>query len=218
MTGNMDGVMVAIYARCSTDESRQDVENQINICKRYCDSQGWPYKILQEYESAYKGRRRIFDDLLERVRLKEFNILMVYMLDRFSRETPTKIVSTLHRIVEENKCRFISVKEGIDSKNDMWQIIMMVFAYMANNYSKMLGIRVREGIKHKKEQGKYQGGRPKKEIDVYRLKCIARRSGLGLRKIAQEYSRDLPKKDRISYVQVKRVLQKLSANFKREKC
>jgi DNA invertase Pin-like site-specific DNA recombinase len=215
----MEKVKVAIYARCSTDESKQDVENQISICKRYCDSQGWVYQIFQEYESAYKGnRRKVFEEVLERIRLKEFNVLMVYMLDRFSREIPTKTVSDLHRIVEEYKCRFISVKEGIDSNNDMWQIIMMIFAYMANNYSKMLGIRVREGIKHKKEQGEYKGGRPKKEVNIDKLKDITRQKGLGLRKIAQEYNRDLPKKDRISYIQVKRVLQKPLTDSKREKC
>lgn len=216
----MEKIKVAIYARCSTDESRQDVENQINICKRYCDSQEWAYQIFQEYESAYKGnRRKVFEEVLEKIRVKEFNILIVYMLDRFSRETPTKTVSDLHRIVEEYKCRFISVKEGIDSNNDMWQIIMMIFAYMANNYSKMLGIRVKEGIRIKKEKGEYEGGRKPKVIDLERLQHIKKQHpDFGLRKIAQEYSKDLPKKEKISHVQVKRVLQKLSANSKRKKC
>jgi DNA invertase Pin-like site-specific DNA recombinase len=135
------------------------------------------------------------------------------MLDRFSRETPTKTVSDLHRIVEEYKCRFISIKEGIDSNNDMWQIIMMVFAYMANNFSKMLGIRVQEGIKRKKDKGEYKGGRPKKEIDIKRLRSIAKHNNLSLRKIAHEYNKDLSKKDRISYIQVRRVLQKPSCNL-----
>ena len=215
----MEKIRVAIYARCSTDESKQDVESQINACKRYCDSQGWPYEIFQEYESDFRGtRRKIFEDILERIRLKEFNVLMAYMLDRFSRETPTKIVSDLHRIVEDYKCRFISVKEGIDSKNDMWQIIMMIFAYMANNYSKMLGIRVREGIKHKKEIGKYKGGRPRKEVDTARLLRIAKDKHLGLRAIAREYNHTLPRKRRISYMQVRRVLQKLFPKFKHRKC
>lgn len=215
----MEKIKVAIYARCSTDESKQDVENQINICKRYCEAQGWAYQIFQEYESAYKGtKRKVFEEALERIRLKEFNVLIVYMLDRFSRETPTKIVSDLHRIVEEYKCRFISVKEGIDSNNDMWQIIMMIFAYMANNYSKMLGIRVREGIRVKKEKGMYEGGRREKRIDLDRLMILSKQSSLGLRKIAEAYNRDLPKKDRISYGTVKRVLQKLSVNPKKKKC
>jgi len=199
---------IAIYARCSTDESKQDVGNQIDICKRYCDSQGWSYEIFQEYESAYKGKRKVFDGLLERIRLREYSGLVVYMLDRFSREKPTKVVSDLHRIVEDYQCRFISVKEGIDSNAEMWQIIMMIFAYMANNYSKMLGIRVKEGIQRKKDKGEYGGGRPKKEINLDRLQEIAKHKNFGLRKIAQEYNCGLPKKDRISYIKVRRVLQK----------
>jgi DNA invertase Pin-like site-specific DNA recombinase len=205
----MEKIRVAIYARCSTDELRQDVESQINSCKRYCEAQGWPYEIFQEYESAYRGtRRKVFEDAMERIRLKEFNVLMVYMLDRFSRETPTKIVSDLHRIVEGYKCRFISVKEGIDSNNDMWQIIMMIFAYMANNYSKMLGIRVREGIRHKKEIGKYKGGRPRKisRVDVEEIKRIYAEVR-SLRKTAERYNESRYKDNRISRTYVKRVLE-----------
>lgn len=205
---------VAIYTRCSTDESRQDVENQVNICKRYCDSQSWSYEVFQEYESAYSGKKRkVFEEILGKIWQKEVDVLLVYMLDRFSRETPTKIVSDLHKIVEDNKCRFVSIKEGIDSKNDMWQIIMMIFAYMANNYSKMLGIRVKEGISRKKEKGEYRGGRPEKKINLERLLSIFKQKNLGLRKIAEEYNQDLPKNERISYIQVRRVLKKYPLNF-----
>ena len=211
----MNDIKIAIYTRCSTDESRQDVENQINICKRYCNSQSWPYEVFQEYESAYSGKRRkVFEEVLGRIRLKEFDVLIVYMLDRFSRETPTKIVSDLHKIIEDNKCRFISIKEGIDSNNDMWQIIMMIFAYMANNYSKMLGIRVKEGIERQKEKGEYEGGRPKKKINIEQLVSISKQGNLGLRKIAEEYNKQLPKSERISYVQVRRVLKKHSQESK----
>ena len=205
---------VVIYARCSTDESKQDVSNQIESCKKYCEAQGWQYEIMQEYESAYSDKqRKAFNQMLERIRLKEFNVLMCYMLDRFSRQTPTKIVSDIHQIVEVSGCRFISIKEGIDSNNDMWQIIMMIFAYMANNYSKMLGIRVREGIQRKKDKGDYKGGRPTKEVDIAKIKALSKQ-GLGLRGVAMEYNKDLPKRQRISYVQVGRLLQKPNKNLK----
>jgi DNA invertase Pin-like site-specific DNA recombinase len=206
---------VLIYARCSTDESKQDVQNQVDKCKRYCEGEGWDYEIMQEYESAYNGnQRKAYNEALERIRLKEFNVLMVYMLDRFSRETPTKTVSDLHKIVEVYGCRFISLKETIDSKNEMWQIIMMIFAYMAHNYSKMLGVRVKEGINRKKKTGEYEGGRPKKVINMEKLTAILNQNNLSLRKVAQEYNKDLPKKEKISHVQVKRLLQKPSKDSK----
>jgi len=88
---------------------------------------------------------------------------------------------------------------------------MMIFANMANSYSKMLGIRVKEGIKRKKEKGEYNGGRPEKTVDINKIKVL-KADGLGLRTIALKYSEGLPKKDKISYQQVRRVLQKLSSN------
>jgi len=199
---------VLIYARCSTDESKQDVSNQIDNCKRHCEAQGWQYEIFQEYESAYKGKpRKVFQDALERIRLKEFSTLMVYMLDRFSRQTPTKVVSDLHQIVEVTGCRFISIKEGIDSNNEMWQIIMMIFAYMANNYSKMLGIRVKEGIARKKEKGEYGGGRPSKQdkVNIVEVKQLYAKTN-SFRKVAELYSASRYGNNKISRNYVKRVI------------
>ena len=46
---------VAIYARCSTDEKRQDVENQLRELRRYCESFDWPYEEVWEYNSGFKG-------------------------------------------------------------------------------------------------------------------------------------------------------------------
>ena len=203
-----------IYARCSTDEKKQDVQSQIDVCVRHCVANEWEYEVVFEYESAYqKGKKRkVFDETLKRIRLKEFNILIVYMLDRFSRQTPTKIVSDLHKIVEDYGCRFISAKEGIDSSQEMWEMAMMCFAYMANNYSKMLGVRVKEGIARKKELGKYGGGAPRKKVNEGEIVAL-RGSGLGLRTIAKQYNEGKKKKERISYQYVKRVLQKRSEDL-----
>ena len=200
---------VLIYTRCSTDDSRQDVSNQVDICKKYCEAQGWESEVLEEYESAYNGKtRKVFSRAVEKIRLKEVNVLVVYMLDRFSRETPTKVVSDLHKIVEGYGCRFISIKEGIDSNNDMWQIIMMIFAYMANNYSKMLGIRVREGIQRKKDAGRYHGGRPSKKdrVDIAELKGLYAKTN-SFRKVADLYNTTRYGHNRISRTYVSRVVK-----------
>lgn len=202
-----DRLKVLIYARCSTTDLRQDVGSQIDACKKYCDAQNWQYEILQEYESAYTDKpRKIFNQALERIRLKEFSILMVFMLDRFSRQTPTKIVSDLHIVVEQYHCRFISIKENIDSATPMWELVMMLFGFMAHNFSRMLGIRVKAGIANKKSQGKYFGGRPRKKINLQKIKAL-RKQGFGLRSIAREYNKDLPKKQQVSYVSISKLLK-----------
>jgi len=197
-----------IFVRVSTDEkeNKQELDNQINICKRYAESNGWDYEIVKERHSAYNGKqRKVYDDTLEKLRLKEFNILMVYMLDRWSRSTPTAVVSDLHKIVDSYGVRFISIKESIDSNNEMWEIIMMIFAYMANNYSKMLGIRVKEGIALKRKKNpKIHWGRPKVKTDVDYIKMLRDKKRMSWKQIYNEINKDKPKKKVISIPTIRR--------------
>ena len=200
----------AIYCRCSTSEEKQDVQSQVEACTKYCEAQGWAYQVFSEYESAFRLKRRpVFEDVLERLRLKQFNTLIVYMLDRFSRQKPTQIVSDLHRITDTYGARFISLKESIDSEQPLWEIVMMVFAYMANSYSKMLGIRVREGIQVKKASGEYHGGRPEKQVDADRLRTLMNGGTLSLRKLAAEYNMGVSKCGRLSYQTIRKAIAAL---------
>lgn len=203
----MPPLKAAIYCRCSTTEARQDTQSQIDSCVKYCEAQGWQYEVFSEYESAYRLKKRpIFDGMLERIRRKEFDILLVYMLDRFSRAKPTQIISDFNRIIEIYKCRFVSLKEGIDSDQAMFEIILMSMSWMAHNYSKMLGIRVREGIQVKKAKGQYHGGRPKKVVDMKRLSALTKNGRPSLRKLASLYNDGLPKNKQISHQRLRRAL------------
>jgi DNA invertase Pin-like site-specific DNA recombinase len=148
----------------------------------------------------------VFEAMLERLRLKEFNVLLVYMLDRFSRQKPTQIVSDLHKITDTYGARFISLREAIDSSQAMWEVIMMIFAFMANNSSKMLGIRVREGIQAKKAKNEYHGGRPAKRVDADRLRMLMNGGKPSLRKLAAVYNAELPKAQRVSYQTIRKTL------------
>jgi len=153
-----------IYARCSTEESRQDVEVQLKELRRYCEAYGWQYDEVSEYGSGFKKDcQPELDKVLEKIRLKHYDVLIVYSMDRFSRQSPSKINALLDRIVEDCKCRFIALQQGIDSQNELtWHVVKPLFTYFANKFSKDLGEKVRNGIVRKKERGIYSGGRPKK--------------------------------------------------------
>ena len=92
-----------IYARCSTDESKQDVEVQLKELRRYCGAYGWTCDEVSEYGSGFKkDNQPKLDEILEKIRLKKYDILIVYSMDRFSRQSPSKINALLDRIVEEH--------------------------------------------------------------------------------------------------------------------
>lgn len=208
-----------IYARCSTDEKKQDVEVQLKELRRYCEAYGWQYDEVWEYGSGYKADQQPkLEKVLEDIRLKRYNILIVFSMDRFSRQSPSKINALLDTIVEQYKCHFIALQQGIDSDNELtWHVVKPLFTYFANKFSKDLGEKIRNGIKNKKEKGLYRGGRPDKTVDVDVI-CKLRASGLGLRTVAMNYNEGKPEKQQISYQYVNRLLQKLPEVSVIEKC
>jgi DNA invertase Pin-like site-specific DNA recombinase len=201
-------VRAVIYARCSTDENKQDVEVQLKELRRYCEAFGWEYDEVFEYGSAYKGDQPELEKVIEKIRRKHYDVLVVFSMDRFSREHPSKINSLLDQIVENYGCRFIAIQQGIDSENEMiWHAVKPLFVYFANKYSRDLGEKIRLGIQRKKAAGKYCGGRPSRDVDVNKIVAL-RAQGMGYRGIAGVLNEGAPTKSCVSFGTVRRVLQK----------
>lgn len=200
---------VAIYARCSTDEKRQNVEVQLVELRRYCQAYGWEYEEFSEYDSGYSGAQPALKSLLERIRRKEYSALLVYSLDRFSRQHPSKVNAWLDQIVYQFGCRFISLQEGLDSKDEMkWHVVRPLFSYFANIFSRNLSEKIKAGIRTKREKGVYKGGRPAKRVDLERLKAVRKaNNGRGWRLLANSYNQGLPTNQQVSYVLLRRVTQ-----------
>ena len=204
-------VKAILYSRCSTDENRQDTDVQTKELKRYAEAFGWDYDEISEYGSAFKGDQPKLREIIEKIRLKHYSILLVYSLDRFSREHPKKVNALLDQIVYDHQCRFISLKEGIDSQNEMiWHIVRPLFSYFANVFSKQLSEKIKAGIRNKKEKNLFRGGRPQKKIDLEKLRSLIRADRqLSLRELEARYNADAPKAQRISYATIRKALRLL---------
>jgi len=207
-------IKAVIYARCSTEESRQDVEVQLIELRRYCQAYGWQYDEVSEYGSGYKSNNQPkLEELIENIRLKRYNVLVVFSVDRFSRQSPSKINALLDTIVEQYKCRFIALQQGIDSENELtWHVVKPLFTYFANKFSKDLGEKIKKGIAQKRAKGVYNGGRPAKKADIDTIKVL-RSKGLSLRLIAQEINQGKSERKKISYTTVQALLRKHGSNL-----
>lgn len=200
-----------LYARCSTDDKTQDVEVQLKELRRYSEAYGWQYDEVSEYESSFTSIPPKLRQILESIRLKKYNILLVQTLDRFSRAHPKTTNALLDQIVYQYRCRFISLLEGLDSDNEMaWHTVRPLFTYFANMSSRTLSEKVKRGISLKKAAGSYEGGRPPKQLDLARLNAISAQLqaiGNGYRKIAATYNQGLPKKKQLSHSTILRALR-----------
>ena len=84
---------VAMYCRVSTRD--QHPENQIIELKEYAERHGYDYEVFQEKESTRKTRP-IKQDLINRLRRKEFDGVLVWRLDRWARSLSEMIMEVVN--------------------------------------------------------------------------------------------------------------------------
>jgi|SRR5450631_358404 len=89
---------VAIYTRVST--GKQDTENQAAQLRDFAQKQDW--SITQEFTDVVSQFKRMFESASRR----EFDLCLVWALDRFSREG---VLPTLHHL------------QGLDSYGVAWR-------------------------------------------------------------------------------------------------
>ena len=102
---------VCIYSRVSTNQ--QDTENQSMALKEWAKQRGWEVvRIYEEHETAWKAGHQI-----ELAKLKSdagrghFKIVLVWALDRLSREGALAILSLVSRL-KQYGVRIISYQES----------------------------------------------------------------------------------------------------------
>ncbi len=155
-----------IYARVSTKDREQDPEVQVAKLKQYCLSMEWPIvKTIVEKESGTKERKGI-KEIMEMARTREIDVVIVWKFDRFTREGAYVAIDYIKRL-DEYGVQFKSMTESfLDTTGTFGkQVLIPLFAWMAQQESIKISERVTAGIQYKKARGKFRGG-----IKSYNLK------------------------------------------------
>lgn len=147
---------VAIYARVSTED--QTTEQQIIPCIKRCDVEGWEYTVYEEKISGAKETRPNLDLMLQAMRKKKFDIIMVYKIDRLGRST--KHLLQLISEFNNKRIKFISLKEGFDTTTPMGMFAVTIMAALSQMEREQIGERTKAKLAYLKSQGKHIG-RPK---------------------------------------------------------
>src|SRR5215831_6863737 len=176
---------VAIYTRVSGQSNRQDTENQALQLREYCDRQGWDYVEYTDRRSGTRADRTAFQKVFEDARLKKFDLVLFWALDRFSREGVTETLNYL-KVLDGYGVAWKSFTESyLDSTGMFKEAVIAILAAVAKQEHARLSERVVAGLRRAKREGK-QLGRPKVIVD--REKIIAAHGrGLSLRQIGEEF-------------------------------
>ena len=162
---------VALYARVSKDEmssdgTLQDPENQLIPMKKFCEAMEWKVDnnyIFIDRASGGTANRPAFQKMLSEVRQRHIDLILVWALDRFSRESMTNTLSYIQQL-KGYKCGLRSIQESwLDtSKEGIAELLIAIFAWVANEEKRKISERTKAGLQKLKEKG-IKLGRPRKK-------------------------------------------------------
>jgi DNA invertase Pin-like site-specific DNA recombinase len=88
---------VAIYARVSGKSNRQEATNQSLQLVECCQRQAWEYVEYTDRMTGTRADRAEFQRMFEDARLRRFDLVLFWALDRLSREGTLKALEYLQR-------------------------------------------------------------------------------------------------------------------------
>lgn len=143
-----------IYARISTGE--QNLDNQIRELKIMQKLQN--YILLGVYSDKMSGgsaNRPEFQRMLKDARLRKFDVVLVWSLDRFSREGINNTLSYL-KYLKNHNVALKSLKESwLDtSDSGMGELLIAIFSWIAGQERKRISERTKAGLVNAKNVGK----------------------------------------------------------------
>ena len=152
---------VAIYARVSTDDKGQDPENQLRQLRDWCARMGYP--IVREYaeqENGGKGveYRQQLAAMFAGAARREFDLLLVWSLDRFSREGMAATVAHLQRLAAHGAAFRSYTEEHLSTENELVRnILLAVLASLAKVEREKISARTKAGLERARANGKRLG-------------------------------------------------------------
>ena len=154
---------IAIYSRKSRFTGKgESIGNQIELCKSYVAGM-FGEKYAEECEifedEGFSGgnlKRPDFQKMMEQVRRRRFRAIVVYRLDRISRNISdfTGLIDELTKL----DVSFISIREQFDTGTPMGRAMMFIISVFSQLERETIAERIRDNMQELAKTGRWLGG------------------------------------------------------------
>lgn len=154
--------IVAGYARVSTVEqatSGYSIDEQISRIKSYCDAMGWSLQKIYT-DAGFSGAsldRPALQEMIQDIRDKKADIVLVYKLDRLSRSQKDALY-----LIEDaflgHGIDFVSMSENFDTSSPFGRAMIGILAVFAQLEREQIKERMSLGKDARAKSGKWRGG------------------------------------------------------------
>lgn len=158
----LKGDRVAVYARYSSDrQNDSSIDDQLRRIRAFASARG---KSLDDKltfaDHAISGsstQRPAFEALLERIKRREIDVLLVEDTSRLSRDNADAL--NLYKTLAYYGVQLLAISDGIDSSSKGAKLAYSVKALMSDLYLEDLRDKTLRGMEGKAIQGQSTGGR-----------------------------------------------------------
>lgn len=156
----------AIYTRKSSEEGLEQSFNSLDAQREASQAfivsqrhEGWHALGTRYDDGGYSGgtmQRPALERLLEDVRNRKIDVIVVYKVDRLTRSLAdfAKIVE----ILDANQVSFVSVTQQFNTTTSMGRLTLNVLLSFAQFEREVTGERIRDKIAASKKKGMWMGG------------------------------------------------------------
>jgi len=129
-TGKQIERKTIIYARVSTRKQKKDLENQIELCKQFCLSNGWKiHGIYKDIAPALDfDNRKEFNQLIQKIIKYEIERIIISFKDRLTR-TGFNFFENLFKIFGTE---IIVINNFLNEKSDEEELMEEIFTLLHN--------------------------------------------------------------------------------------
>src|SRR5260370_544414 len=156
----------AIYTRKSTEHNLDlefnSLDAQREACEAYIKSQaheGWRLVRARYDDGGLSGAsldRPALQELLDGVRARKIDVIVVYKVDRLTRSLAD--FAKLVELFDQHSVSFVSITQSFNTTTSMGRLTLNVLLSFAQFEREVIGERVRDKIAASKPQGIWVGG------------------------------------------------------------
>jgi len=190
---------VAIYTRCSTNETKQNVERQVTELTEVALNRGWEiYKVYEDYASGSKSSRPQLDELMKDCFKGKVQTVMISDLSRLGRN-----LNHMIKVLEDFRLKNVqlfSLRETIDTNSALGELFFNLICCLNQFQLTQISENVKSGLANAKRKGRKLGRRKVVSQSMSDKIWELRQSGNSYRSIGKQLN--------ISFMSVKRELDR----------
>src|SRR5208282_127201 len=158
----------AVYTRKSSEEGLEQDFNSLHAQREACEAfiksqagEGWRLLRTAYDDGGFSGgtmARPALQQLLEDIRQKRVDVIVVYKVDRLTRSLAD--FAKMVEAVDQHSASFVAVTQQFNTTTSMGRLTLNVLLSFAQFEREVTGERIRDKIAASKKKGMWMGGVP----------------------------------------------------------